>query len=121
MHRNNCRAACRHINYKATFVARIFFRAPGVKVPPASTSLPANLIPVTAVTEGTLSLTIFMSNAGLLNCKVKAKSFAFNSFRVGYSYQFGTSNSNLAGASNATNEFTLRYRLGNKKADWKTF
>lgn len=36
----------------------------------------------------------------------------FDSFHIGYSYQFGTSSANLGGFNNATNEVTLGYRFG---------
>lgn len=35
-----------------------------------------------------------------------------NSFKVGYSYQFGTSSSNLGGYNNATHEVSISYRWG---------
>ena len=34
-------------------------------------------------------------------------------FKIGYSYEFGTSSSNLQGFNNATNEVSLSYRFGN--------
>ena len=43
--------------------------------------------------------------AGILTINV-------DSFRIGYSYQFGTSTGNLAGLNNATHEVTLSYRFG---------
>jgi type IX secretion system PorP/SprF family membrane protein len=36
----------------------------------------------------------------------------FDAFHIGYSYQFGTSSTNLGGFNNATNEVTLSYRFG---------
>jgi type IX secretion system PorP/SprF family membrane protein len=35
-------------------------------------------------------------------------------FKVGYSYEFGTSTANLQGYNNATSELSLTYRFGNK-------
>jgi type IX secretion system PorP/SprF family membrane protein len=36
----------------------------------------------------------------------------FNSYHVGYSYEFGTTSSNIGGYSNASHEVTLGYRFG---------
>jgi type IX secretion system PorP/SprF family membrane protein len=38
----------------------------------------------------------------------------FDNFRLGYSYQFGTTSTNIGGFGNGTNEITLAYRFGKK-------
>ena len=42
-----------------------------------------------------------------------------DSFHIGYSYQFGTSSTNLGGFNNATNEVTLSYRFGKASGNSK--
>ena len=42
-----------------------------------------------------------------------------DSFHIGYSYQFGTSSTNLGGFNNATNEVTLSYRFGRASGSQK--
>lgn len=44
-------------------------------------------------------------------------SYNVHNFRIGYSYQFGTTSNNLAGISNATHEITLSYRFGKGAAN----
>ncbi|CAN5383534.1 type IX secretion system membrane protein PorP/SprF [soil metagenome] len=43
-----------------------------------------------------------------------------STFRVGYSYQFGTGSNNFGGFNNATHEVTLSYRFGKGAATAKT-
>jgi type IX secretion system PorP/SprF family membrane protein len=44
-------------------------------------------------------------------------SFMFSNFRLGYSYQFGTSSDNIGRFNNATHEITLTYRFGQHLED----
>jgi type IX secretion system PorP/SprF family membrane protein len=43
-------------------------------------------------------------------------SINFSGFRIGYSYEFGTSSGNLGSYNNATNEVSLAYRFGKTQA-----
>lgn len=44
-------------------------------------------------------------------------SFTSNNFKLGYSYQFGTSSNNVSHFTNATHEITLAYRFGQHLED----
>lgn len=86
-----------------------------IKFKPATLLSIANGVPFTADISGTFYL---KDEVGLgVNYRTNKEAAGIitvnlNGFHVGYSYQFGTSSSNLGGFNVATHEVTLGYRFG---------
>ena len=101
-----------HYYFAGAFIAKL---ADGIGLKPAALVSFSRGVPVIADISGTV---IFKNTFGVgANVRTNGEmagiiSIAFKSFRFGYSYQFGTSNTGLIGASNATNEVSLKYCFG---------
>jgi type IX secretion system PorP/SprF family membrane protein len=86
------------------------------KIKPATLVSYVNGSPVLANVSGTMYI---KEQLGIgLNYRTDKKAAAMisvigNAFRVGYSYQFGTSSNNLGGVNITTHEVSISYRFGN--------
>ena len=89
--------------------------AEDIKLKPAAMVFYARGIPVTANVSGTIYLKDMLGvgmNYRSDNQAAGILSINMNSFKLGYSYQFGTASTNLGGFNNSTHEVTLTYRFG---------
>ncbi|HEY4198240.1 MAG TPA: PorP/SprF family type IX secretion system membrane protein [Mucilaginibacter sp.] len=90
--------------------------ADGIKLKPAAMISYARGIPVTANVSGVIFLKDILGVGVNYRTDNEAAGILFinmNWFKLGYSYQFGTSSANLGGFNNAIHEITLTYRFGN--------
>lgn len=101
-----------HYYFSAGFITEL---ADGIKFKPATLVAYAKGVPVTANVSGTIFLKDMLGvgvNYRSDNEAAGVLSVNMNSFKLGYSYQFGTSSSNLGGFNNSIHEVTLTYRFG---------
>lgn len=101
-----------HFYFAAAWISTI---ADGLKFKPATLVSYTKGVPVIADISGTLYVKDqFGIGANYRTNKEVAGILTVNldSVRLGYSYQFGTSSTNLGGFNNATHEVTLSYRFG---------
>ena len=110
-----------HYYFAGAFVTKL---VDDISLKPATLVSYSRGVPVIADISATA---IFKNTLGFgVNVRTNSEvagiiSVAYRSFRLSYSYQFGTSSNSLIGVNNATNEVTLRYCFGNAKVDWKAF
>ncbi|HEY9002985.1 MAG TPA: PorP/SprF family type IX secretion system membrane protein [Mucilaginibacter sp.] len=101
-----------HYYFSAGYITEI---ADGIKFKPATLVAYAKGVPMTANLSGTIFLKDVLGigvNYRSDNEAAGVLSVNMNSFKLGYSYQFGTSSSNLGGFNNSIHEVTLTYRFG---------
>jgi type IX secretion system PorP/SprF family membrane protein len=102
-----------HYYFSGAFITDL---VDGIKIKPAAMVAYAKGIPVTANVSGTIFLKDVLGvglNYRSDNEAAGILSINMNSFRLGYSYQFGTASNNLGGFNNSIHEITLTYRFGN--------
>ena len=102
-----------HYYFSGAFITDL---ADGIKIKPAAMVAYAKGIPVIANVSGTIFLKDVLGvglNYRSDNEAAGILSINMNSFKLGYSYQFGTASSNLGGFNNSIHEVSLTYRFGN--------
>ena len=102
-----------HYYFSGAFITDL---ADGIKIKPAAMVAYAKGIPVTANVSGTIFLKDVLGvglNYRSDNEAAGILSINMNTFKLGYSYQFGTASSNLGGFNNSIHEVSLTYRFGN--------
>jgi len=101
-----------HYYFSGGFITQL---ADDIKLKPATMVAYAKGVPVTANISGTIFLKDMLGvglNYRSDNEAAGIISINMNSFKLGYSYQFGTSSNNLGGFNNSIHEVTLTYRFG---------
>jgi type IX secretion system PorP/SprF family membrane protein len=104
--------------FSGSFTAEI---SDGIKVKPATLVAYSRGVPIIADVSTSF---IFKDNFGMgINYRTNSEvaglvSFTLGNFRLGYSYQFGTSSTSISGFSNATHEVTLGFHFS--KTDPRT-
>jgi type IX secretion system PorP/SprF family membrane protein len=87
----------------------------GIKFKPSALVAYSSGVPVVANISGTIYL-VNVLGLGANYCTNKQiggiLSYSFSDFRLGYSYQVGTSSNDLGAVNNATHEISLTYRFG---------
>lgn len=89
--------------------------ADDIKFKPATLISYTNGLPLTADVSGTFYLKELLGLGINYRTTKKAAgiiSINMSSFKLGYSYEFGTASNNLGGLNTATSEITLSYRFG---------
>jgi type IX secretion system PorP/SprF family membrane protein len=102
-----------HYYFSGAFITEL---ADGIKLKPAAMVAYAQGVPVTANVSGIIFLKDVLGvglNYRSDNEAAGVLSVNMNSFKLGYSYQFGTASNNLGGFNNSIHEITLTYRFGN--------
>lgn len=101
-----------HYYFSAGFITKI---TDDIKFKPAALAIYAKGVPFTSNISGTIFFKDVLGigfNYRSDNEAAGIISVNLNSFKLGYSYQFGTSSNNLGGLNNSIHEVTLTYRFG---------
>ncbi len=102
-----------HYYFSGAFIAEL---ADGIKLKPAAMLSYVKGIPVTLNVSSVIFLKDMLGVGINYRSDNEAAGILFinmNWFKLGYSYQFGTSSANLGGFNNSIHEITLTYRFGN--------
>lgn len=102
-----------HYYFSGAFITEL---TDGIKLKPAAMLTYVKGIPVTLNVSSVIFLKDMLGVGINYRSDNEAAGILFinmNWFKLGYSYQFGTSSANLGGFNNSIHEITLTYRFGN--------